>query len=130
MFSPWGLTHQAHGLAGLLRRHIVQQDGISPCCERLVELCKILYLHFNLLQVRYRLPCQAYSCRNPTSDSNMIVFNEDSVSQTEAMVMPTPNLHGVLFEQPESWRRLTSIKNTCLGMPHCLDIAPGGCRYP
>src|SRR4030095_16137303 len=124
MFASRGLAYQTHGFTRLFWGHIVQQDGISPCRQRCVELGKIFDFHFDFLQVRDGLPGQIDGCSDTASNSNMVVFNEYAVSQTKAMIVPTANPYRVLFEQAETWGCLARINDACPGMPHALHIAP------
>src|SRR5919199_1244087 len=105
MFASGGLAYQTHGFARLVWSHVIQQDGVSPCGQRFVELGKIFDFHFDFLQVRDGLPGQIDGRSNTASNSDMVVFNEHAVSQTKAMIKPTADPYRVFFEQAEPWGR-------------------------
>jgi hypothetical protein len=129
MCASGGLAYQTHGFTRLFWSHIIQQDGVSPCGQRFVELGKIFDFHFNFLQVGDGLPCQIDGRSDTAGNSNMVIFNKHTVSQTKAMIVPTANPYRILFEQAEPWGRLARINNACLSVPHALHIAPCRCRH-
>src|SRR5262245_36761086 len=99
MFASWCLAYQTHGFTRLFRGHIIQQDGVSPCGQRFVELRKIFDFHFDFLKVGDNLPCQIDSGSNTASNSNMVVFNKHAVAQTKTMIVPPADPYCVLFQQ-------------------------------
>src|SRR5438067_1112069 len=91
--------HKLNGAPQFIGAHIIQQNEISACRERLLNLLDSISFNFDF-KLRVLLVRTRYSRRNCARSSiserrQMIVLDQDHVEQTEAMILPAATSHGV-----------------------------------
>ena len=70
------------------------------------------------------LTCHFDRVSNAPGSHDMIILDQDAISQIVAMIFPTSNTHRVLFEKTPSWGCFPGIHDVNIMFPYRIDIAP------
>mmetsp|Transcript_18589 Transcript_18589/g.37612 ORF Transcript_18589/g.37612 Transcript_18589/m.37612 type:complete len:297 (-) Transcript_18589:167-1057(-) len=124
--SPELFFVDLHGLAHVFQREIIEHHDV---CPRPYGLSKFLYvlrldLHsFGGCERSGLLHCGT----NPPACRDVVLLDQESVPQTQPVVVPTPAEDRVLLSNAETWYGLSCIQNLEVRACPCLsDKLPGG----
>ena len=111
-------------LTNLVRRHVVQQHRLGAMFQYPIEFLQRADLYFNLLRAAPIVQCSFDGLDRAPRQSNVIVLDQHTVAEIEAMIMAAATRHRVLVEQTQPGNGLARIQDYGLGPFHFVDVAP------
>src|SRR5215475_7533911 len=95
----------------ILRLHIVQQNAFSAIGQGFFQLGQIANFDFNRLLltaiVQRLLQCSRYA----SSERNMIVLEQDTVREIQAVVLPAAATDGIFVQYAQARGSLARVQN-------------------
>ena len=87
-----------YGTTLIIQAEIIQHDDVRAMGEGLFQLIQAVDLHLDLNKVTGEGTGTGQGLANPAAGRHMVVLNEDSVIQAEAVIDPAAAAHRVLFQ--------------------------------
>src|SRR5437867_4257118 len=74
-----------------------------------------------------KLSCAAHRFSRAAGQSKMVIFDEHTVIESEAMIAPTTGSDCILFQHAQPRRRLARVHDTCSGICYGIHVAMREC---
>lgn len=114
-----------HASAHLIGSHVVEEERFCSEFKRLVEFLGSSHLDFDGLitgAVRERF---RQDSGNSSAEIDVIVLDEDSVGEVEAVVLASAAADGILVQKTHTGHGLAGIENACFGTRYSVHEAAG-----
>src|SRR5947209_19996694 len=107
--APAVLACPRYALLYGCRSHVVEQHGLGAMLERLFEFGKGAYLDLNGLFAAAIAVGALERRRNPACQRNVIVLDEHSIGEVEAVVVPATAADSVFIQHTQAGDGLARI---------------------
>ena len=118
----------------LIASHVVQKDNVRPGIQGDIELIEVVHFYLDS-QGRPKTSCAKHRVLNSQSPvrnwqcCQMIVFNENAVVKSDAMILAPAAAHSILFKRAPARKRFACVKNPAGSTGNRLDVVPRQCRH-
>ena len=109
------------GAAHVFGRHVIEQDSFGAVRQRFVEFLKRAHFYLDGLRAATVANCTFKGGDNSTGESDVIVFDQDSVGKIEAMILAAAAAYGIFVDDAQAGSGLACIKNAGFGTGDGVD---------
>ena len=114
-----------YGAAHVFGGHVVEENGFRAVGKSIFQLGHGAHFYFDGLRAATIAKGAFERGNDSAGERDVIVFEQDSVGEVEAVILPSAAADGVFVDHAQAGRGLASIENAGLGAGNCVDKFAG-----